>query len=101
MTYWKGGLFFINWWSSCGILHHIVDECSDVSEEHTASFFRVVVVHMDAEVEATHSSIVLEHSFSTQQKPKRRLSADWLMLWKLQNFYQNLSFVLVMDFENL
>lgn len=68
MTYWKRGLFFISWWSSCGILHHIVDECSDVSDERTASIFRAVVVHMDAEVEATHSSIVLEHSFSTQSK---------------------------------
>jgi len=26
----------------------------------------------------------------TEQKPKRRLSADWQLLWKLQNFYQNL-----------
>jgi len=68
MTYWKRGLFFIISWSSCGILHHIIDECSDILEECIASTFRAVVVHVDAEVEATHSSIVLEHSFSTQSK---------------------------------
>jgi len=67
MTYWKRGLF-ISWWSSCGILHCIIDEFSDVSEERTASIFRAVGLHMDAEVEATHSAIVLEHSFSTQSK---------------------------------
>ena len=77
-----------------------MDECSDISEKRTASIFRAVVFHMEAEVEAIHSSIVSEHS-CTQQKPKRRLSADWQLLWKLQNFYQNLSFVLVLDFENL
>lgn len=67
MTYSRGP-FFISWLSSCGILHHIVEECSDVSQERTASICRAVVVHMDAEVEAIHSSIVLEHSFSTQSK---------------------------------
>jgi hypothetical protein len=49
-------------------LHCIIDECSDVSEEHTASIFRVVGLYMDAEVEATNSAIVLQHTFSTLSK---------------------------------
>jgi hypothetical protein len=59
---------FINGWSSCGILHYILDKCSDVPEEHNASIFGAVVVHMDAEVEAIHPSKMLEHSSRTQSK---------------------------------
>ena len=68
VTYWKRGLLYISWWS-CGVLHNIVDECSDVTEERVAGG-------------NTFLQNVGTLIYYTEQKPKRRLSIDR----RLQNF---------------
>jgi hypothetical protein len=83
-------------------VHHIVDECSDVLEERTASILRALVVHMDAEVEATYSFMVLEHSFSTQSKnPKEDCQLIDNYCENCGTFIRTFRFILVLDFENI
>jgi hypothetical protein len=98
MKYWKRRLFCISW-CSFGILPCIVGECQDISEAHTASVFRAIVGHMDAEVKAVHFSKTSECSSPTQrQKPKNKVQLIDNCCENRRTFIKTYTFVLIFRF---